>query len=285
MHPAPERSTARASSLARCARSELAARSLPSLLLWLSSALAGCGQKLVVGQWTCSEDGTATAIPAASDPVTLPWSTSFENGFCDYSQVGGFCVQDQLAEYKIVQAPVHSGQYAAEFSIASATSAGGYQARCVRQGTLPTTAYYGAWYYVPALATTTANWNLMHFSRGDTQPGSTQDGLWDVSLINTASGGLQLSVYDFLNVTPRTPLNAPQIPIGAWFHIQFYLKRAADATGSIALYQDGQQLLAVSGLVTDNSSWAQWYVGNLALGLMPPDSIVYVDDVTIGPTL
>jgi hypothetical protein len=59
------------------------------------------------------------------------------------------------------------------------------------------------------------------------------------------------------------------------------LKRAADATGEVALYQDGELLIQATDLITDDSSWGQWYVGNLAQGLTPPDSTLYVDDVTL----
>jgi len=59
---------------------------------------------------------------------------------------------------------------------------------------------------------------------------------------------------------------------------------AADATGAVALYQDGEELLEVTNLITDDSTWGQWYVGNLATGLRPADSKLYVDDVTIRST-
>ena len=49
----------------------------------------------------------------------------------------------------------------------------------------------------------------------------------------------------------------------------------------MALYQDGALLLEVTGIVTDDTDVAQWYVGNLAKALTPPDSTLYVDDVTI----
>ena len=35
------------------------------------------------------------------------------------------------------------------------------------------------------------------------------------------------------------------------------------------------------GLVTDNTDFGQWYVGNFADALTPPGSTLYVDDVTI----
>ena len=150
---------------------------------------------------------------------------------------------------------------------------------------MPRDAVYGAWYYVPALARNSLNWNLFHFRSG--APGALPadlHGIWDVSLGNGADGSLHLYVLGFDRVT-RTPDPAPPIPIGAWFHIEFRLKRAADATGAIALYQDdGEPLIEEASLVTDDGEFGEWYVGNLATGLMPPKSTIYVDDVSITAT-
>ena len=67
--------------------------------------------------------------------------------------------------------------------------------------------------------------------------------------------------------------------------MQFYLVRAADPTGEVALYQDGELLLDQTNILTDDSSVGQWYVGNLATGLTPSESTLYVDDVSIRATL
>jgi hypothetical protein len=283
MLPADDRSTSRARTtrpLECSLRGCVTTRLLGALLLAASYSLFGCEPKLVVGQRTCT-DGDASAMPAQTDPIAVPWSTSFENGFCDYTQLAGFCFADPAASYEIVTSPVHSGEFAAAFSVTTADPTG-YQARCVRQGALPSAAYYGAWYYVPTLATNSALWNLLHFQGGDP---SSQHNLWDISLSNAANGDLQLFVFDSLNGAILTPANLTPIPIATWFHIEFYLERAADATGKIALYQDGQLLLDASGLITDDSTWGQWYVGNIASGLTPPESTLYVDDVSIGTTL
>lgn len=248
----------------------------PCALLWMW--LAACQPSLNVGQWTCSEDGAVPDPAAKLGPVALPWSSGFEQGFCDYTELSGFCYAAAAASYTLVTEPVHSGAYAAAFNIVSGGTVDGHQTRCVRQGALPDEAYYGAWYYVPARATNTDLWNLLHFQGGDP---TMQHGLWDVSLVNGASGALELVVYDFLNARTRRAVTARPIPIGAWFHVEFYLKRAADNSGAFALYQDGQQLTAATGLKTDDTSWGQWYVGNLATGLTPPASTLYVDDVTI----
>ena len=253
----------------------LTRRLLLPVAVW--SALFGCQPRLTAGEWTCDSDASA-ARPALTDPIAVPWSTSFEDRFCDYTQVNGVCLGGD--DSFVVTEPVHSGRYAAAFRV-NTDDPEARQSRCFSQGSLPTTAYYGAWYFIPATADTSGKlWNLWHFQGGDTAV----DGLWDVTLVNGADGSLQLLVYDFVNGTVRKPANPPAIPIGAWFHIQFYLKRASDATGAIRLYQDGKLLLEKTNLITDTSTWGQWYVGNIAKDLTPPVSTLYVDDVTIGTT-
>ncbi|HKP59088.1 MAG TPA: heparin lyase I family protein [Polyangiales bacterium] len=251
-------------------------------ICWLGCVLAalsgsGCGRDLVVGKWSCERDPDASIADLAVDS---PWSTGFEAEFCDYTALAGFCYNSDEASYKTVESPVHSGRYAAAFQVRADPS--GYQTRCVRQGKLPTAAYYGAWYFVPETATNSDNWNLIHFQGGD--PTGPQHGLWDVSLVNGADGALEAIVFDFLSGRVRRAATPTPIPIGAWFHLEFYLKRAADATGEVALYQDDQLLIRATSLVTDDSDWGQWYVGNLATRLTPSASTLYVDDVTISDT-
>jgi hypothetical protein len=244
--------------------------------------LSACRPNLIIGEWSCSEDGAASVIPDASGPVAAPWSTGFENRFCDYTELAGFCYGPPPASFELVTSPVHTGRYAAAFHVMDTPDAGS-QTRCVRQGALPPTAYYGAWYYIPTLATNTGNWNLFHFSGGSDL--SALPGVMDVSLVN-ANGGLELEVYGVNHVAIGSSAN-PQIPIGAWFHVQLYVKRAPDATGEVALYQDGQRVFDVTNAMTDNSSLGQWYVGNLAgaNALTPADSTVYVDDITLSDAL
>ncbi|MGC4090002.1 MAG: heparin lyase I family protein [Polyangiaceae bacterium] len=242
-------------------------------------ALAGCDPTLNVGKWICEGVELPDAGTTRESPLSLPWSTGFEKAFCDYQRPLGICYHDPVASYETVTSPVHSGSYAAAFNVVADDPAGN-QTRCFRQGTLPTAAYYGAWYFVPALATNTKLWNLIHF-RGGSSGGEPDHPLWDVSLSNTPSGDLKLIVFDQKGGKVYEAPDTVPIPIGKWFRIRFYLKRAADATGEVALYQDNQQLFDVTNIVTDATAWGQWYVGNLANGLTPADSTLYVDDVTI----
>ena len=129
------------------------------------SALCGCTPELTVGEWSCDEHGVEATIPDATDPIAVPWSTGFESRFCDYTQLAGFCYTDPVSSYTIVSSPAHTGHHAAAFRVQS-TDPDGTQARCVRQGALPTDAYYGAWFFLPQSATNNAVWNLVHFQGG-----------------------------------------------------------------------------------------------------------------------
>jgi hypothetical protein len=235
---------------------------------------------MVVGEFRCpAESAEAGALPSDTDPITVPWETGFENGPCDYTQVAGFCYSFPPVTFRLVDQPVHSGQYAAEITVVTGTDGGEQpQGRCARQGGLPVEAYYGAWFLIPKTATNGGLWNLFHF-RSDSQ----RPGLWDVHLTNDTTGALILELYSrFLNSDARF---SPPVPIGRWFHVVLYLKRAKDASGAVALYLDQQKVVESTNLVTDDTDWAQWYVGNLASAVDPPECTVYLDDVTIRSTL
>jgi len=264
------------------------ARVLPWVLCAsaLSILLNACSSDLVLANWACKRSSNSTANPDSGssdggEAFAFPWSTGFENGFCGF-QEGGICYSTGVASYKIVDSPVHSGHYAAAFTVLGESDKG-TNSRCFRLGALPQEAYYGAWYNIPAVATNSGNWNLYHF-QGPTPDAGTQG--WDLSLVNNDNGGLRFSVRGYLaNLIVPDMSGAPAIPIGSWFHIVMYLKQAADATGEISVYQDGISILHETNLITENSIFDQWYVGNLADNLNPAEFTVYVDDVTIEPTL
>jgi hypothetical protein len=260
------------------------------VLVLAASCCFACQPTVNVGQWTCpastanasttdASTTDASSMPSADDPITLPWSTGFENRFCDYAQPSGFCTMP--VQYSLVTSPVKSGHFAMAFDVVGEDGGAFQQSRCVRQGVLPVEAYYGAWYYIPATATNHHLWNLIHF-QGMNSPGS-----WDVSLVNAADGALNLRVLNFLWTGPPADhlLDGPPVPIGSWFHIEFYLRRAKDATGEAALYQDGVRVIDFANVITEDTDFSQWYVGNLADALSPPASTLYVDDVTIASTL
>jgi hypothetical protein len=249
------------------------------------SAIAwGCEPTVVIGTRVCSDTGGDASVALDADAsVGLPWTTGFEDGFCDYVLPMGFCFATGGGSYSLVTSPVHSGQRAAAFSVQSSPGGSDSQARCVQQGVFPAAAYYSAWYYVPASAQNLGNWNLLHYQGG--VPGQALHGLWDVSLVNLAgSGSLHVTLFDFLTGGMPDSSAAPPIPIAQWFHLEVYFKRAKGATGELSMWQDGVLAVHLTGLATDDTDWGQWYVGNLANALVPPSSTLYVDDVTMSFT-
>jgi len=244
--------------------------------------LAACAPKLNAGDFECSADGGASdgasARPLETDPVTVPWSTGFEERACDYTSIANYCYGDE--PYVFVSEPHHGGHFAAEFKVAPK------ETRCVRGGVFPESAYYGAWYYIPeALIAVKSAWNLWHFQAG-ADPDSLHD-LWDLNLSKGARAGeWELTILDRPDnfASYRGSEHIP-VPIGHWFHIELFLKRAADTNGEIRLYQDGVLLFEQTKLKSDASKFTQWYVGDWADGATPSTSSLYVDDVSISAML
>lgn len=243
---------------------------------------------LHAGAWRCGSaeleqaaDGSVIS-PGKDSPLVPDWSTSFEDGFCGYLEARGFCYAAPDASYRLVEFPARTGRVSAAFSITSEANSDGTQTRCVREGMLPEDAYYGAWFYIPSGNTSTGNWNLIHF-RGS-KDGDLR-GLWDVSINTADTGALRPFVRDNLNGGVLMPQDPVEVPRDAWFALHFRLLRASTPTGRVELYVNGQLVVDRTDIITDDSTWGQWYVGNLADALNPPQSTIYVDDVTIGESL
>jgi len=266
---------------------------------WLPALVVGCTscdrQILVGGDETPGapdallldgpdlDAGSSSGDDSGIVPLVVPWSTGFENAPGDSWVPTNLsaCYVSPGASFRLVTSPVHSGQHAAAFKVdtAGVVPPAASQTRCLKQGGLPAAAYYGAWYYVPALATNYGNWNLFHFRGADVPQDSASHGLWDVSLANASDGSLHTVVYDQLR--KGTLQTTGSVPINAWVYLEVYLRRAADSTGQFTLRVGGQVVLDLTGMATDDSRWGEWFVGNLATALSPTSSTVYVDDVTI----
>jgi hypothetical protein len=255
---------------------------LSCVALLVLGVTIGCSPELVVGKveqekQKCSPYGGEGGAPPLEDKVVeMPWSTGFENGFCDYEPE--FCYELNGATREIVSEPVLKGRSAAAFRVNVPSPPDESQTRCFLQSALPVDAVFGAWFYLNEYAETRGNWNLMYIQG---TPGINL-GLWDVSLHNGDDGNLHLHLYG--HDVPYPPENnLVPVPIREWFHVEFRLRRATDATGAVALYQDGVLIHQMSGIVTDRYEFHEFYVGNLADDLSPAESTVYVDEVTIRP--
>jgi hypothetical protein len=258
---------------------------LPLGVVLLCSCALGCEPSLRVGDLECSPSAGGAAVKNAKGvfndgPLPAPWQTSFDDGFCGYRYLAGFCYADSSSSFRLVTSPVHTGPFAAAFDIEGGDAMGARQTRCVREGVLPAEAYYGAWYFVPSGLSGAHDWNLIHFQGGE--PGQRLGGLWDVS-IDDRDGPLAAYVSDLRANERHDPAVARPIPLDRWFQLEFYLRSAADTTGAVALYQDGEELVRVTSVVTNDTPFSQWYVGNYARSIAPGSltSTVYVDDVTV----
>ncbi|HKO48768.1 MAG TPA: hypothetical protein VJV79_13645 [Polyangiaceae bacterium] len=254
-------------------------------IAWLALA---CEPTVVIG--SCSESPAADAgmgdasSSAGEDAVAVPWSTGFEDGLCGYHSARGYCYARHGASIEIVETPLaragSTGKFVAAFTVnADDTTADRSQARCVQQGVMPKSAVYGAWYFIPALATSDGNWNLFHFLGRTSEADS--HALWDISLKNNSDGQLELSVFNFLTGTHPPLTGVGPIPIGRWFQIEIRIVRSALPNGEVTVQQDGVTALHLTKLITDDTQWGQWYVGNFVKKLEPASSTVYVDDVSI----
>ena len=224
----------------------------------------------------------AGMVVPVRDAVATPWTTGFEDAFCGYDDAKGWCYTDDAsATYTTVASPVHSGRHAAAFTLNSGDGGTGKQARCAREGTFPTDAYYGAWFYLPSLPQDVQNWNLFHFN-AENDSDSKWNNLLDVTLVKT-NGGFGLAIIDDRAGKSLGPAMPSAVPVGSWFYVELRFVRSG-TNGELTLYQDHQQVFDVSGINTDPYQYDQWYVGNLVASTSQPDLTVYVDDVSLSTT-
>lgn len=68
----------------------------------LALSCLSCEPTLVVGSWKCGSDNEPDAI--VTEELALPWETSFEDGFCGYTDAGAASVglEFQTARPKLV---------------------------------------------------------------------------------------------------------------------------------------------------------------------------------------
>ena len=256
---------------------------ITTVSVWLSA----CNSNVVLATWACKQWPGATGADAGDwktwfEPV---WSTSFEDEFCGYKEARGFCYKGGVAkDPTLADSPVHTGHYSAAYTVTADGSDSGNQSRCFLGGELPEQAYYSAWFYLPTAAkiVDNANWNLVHFEGGDSP--ARHFNTWDISLESADAGGLRLKVVDDIDGSSIPDLmQRPDVPIAKWFRISMFLKRATDATGAIRVSQDNVEILNATNVITDAHPYNEWYVGNLAGHLDPPEYTLYVDDVSVGP--
>jgi len=59
------------------------------------------------------------------------------------------------------------------------------------------------------------------------------------------------------------------------------VRKATDATGRVAVWQDDALILDADGVITTENDWMEWDVGAASTDLTPSPGVVFVDDAAI----
>ena len=238
---------------------------------------SGCGRDVHLG--AISGDGGDSGDGSGTD---ILWSATFEVG--DLSEWmgdghGGTYVANAAAAPIATTDTVHRGRYAGMATVTpTAMMSIDYLFRNLPS---PAEAYYSAWYYVPA-SFTVKNWlSLMHFNGSVTGDGNNLFALWDLNLYPRPDGSLVAHLYDYLTFTNLEQVVPVAVPTAAWVHFEIFLRKAATATGEIAVWQDGVEILDTRNIVTATTDWVQWEAGGASDAVTPAMAVVYFDDAAI----
>jgi len=184
-----------------------------------------------------------------------------------------------------------NGAFAAKLTVNAGSDGAQHNVGLGRKGSLPAAAYYSAWYYIPRTIAVGGFWVIFKFrQRAAADDAGSEGELFDIDLKQTPAGEMTLELYDFRIAGARS-LDVPEpiLPVGVWFQIEAFYRNAADASGRLTIWLDGQQVVDLSGEATSPTAWTEWDVVNVAKDLNPSPTVLFVDDCAIsftrvGPT-
>lgn len=239
-------------------------------LALLTTLATGCGPQIGVG----------------SDVL---WTALFEgDGFGEWTGVGGGDAQAFPAPPNTVAVSSdrpHRGSFSANLTITAGPDGAQENAVLSRAGGLPQEAYYSGWFYLTRTVTVGTFWVIFKFrTRENADDPATTNEFYDLDLINMPSGEMTLQLYDH-----RTSSNIaldvdPVVPVGNWFQVEAYYRNAADASGRVTYWLNGQQIVDVTGQPTGPTPWVEWDACSVAEDLTPSTTTLYVDDCAVSLT-
>jgi hypothetical protein len=140
--------------------------------------------------------------------------------------------------------------------------------------------YYSAWFYFPQTYTPSLFWNIFQWK---SKTSSVNDPFYVLNVGNRTDGSMNLYLYDWQRRISHA--TSAVIPVGRWIRIEAFYKCAADNTGRVAFWLDGQLLLDITGRSTRYSDGdCQWSIDNYSDGINPTPATFYVDDLSIALT-
>jgi hypothetical protein len=253
----------------------------PQLLIQTSgSAPVATPTKQPVATATKQPAATPTKLPGAT--ATLPasggllWSANMETGDLSQWNNGGGEFNSGTYSTGASRDVAHSGAYSAKLTITTPPETGVRLFRWQESDKYPSL-YYSTWFYFPQHVAVTNYWNIMQWKSKTT---STNDPFYTLNVLNSGSA-MQLYLYDWQRKVSFKQ-SAVSLPVGKWVHIEGFYTCAADNTGSVTIWQDGQKILSDSGKSTRYSNGdCQWSTNNYSDGLSPSPATIYVDDAGI----
>ncbi|MGO9832613.1 MAG: hypothetical protein ACLP1X_00180 [Polyangiaceae bacterium] len=264
------------------------------------SFVAGCGRTLGLG-------------------TDLVWSTGFETGdFCDWSAppgIGGTFESDAGGADPSVTPTTeqaHTGAYSVKFASVAAVQGSPYSpgGSCLyKEGEFPQSAYYSAWYYIPAFYETLSAWSLLKFMVATGAFAEDADGvhasssaettestalgraigaseLFDLSVLSLPGQRMTLALFDARHqyLEPPLPDPVPYLPIGRWFQIESFYRNDSGPGGELALWLDGVPNYDVQRPTGGETPFIVFAVCSLVNELSPQSATLYLDDVAISWT-
>lgn len=258
-----------------------------SILVLLSgcAALAGLGCDSHVPLGTYS--------PA--NPSVL-WFATFETG--DLSEwteqdAGNTYKENAAASPTVTNDLAHSGKYAGKSTMGPTAGSPGMASSnyFYRTAPIPPEAYYGAWFYIPSTLTIRSWLSLVHFRSSTSGDGQNVVAVWDLNVWPVRDGSLPAGTlptgaltthfYNFLTQVNADQLVIPAVPTDQWVHFEILIRKAADATGRVVIWEDDVKIIDLEDIPTFSTDWVEWDVGGSSNDLAPASASIYVDDATI----
>jgi hypothetical protein len=250
------------------------------LSIWiLALGLSACGKEVFLG--SLGDGPGSGGSGGAGGNGDVLWRATFETG--DLSEWlgdgGGGTYTDGVTAAPIAsRTAARTGQWGGAVSFTSLTpTAWSY---LLRNQPSPPEAYYSAWIYLPDTFEIGSWLSVLHFGYSRTGDGNNIGPVWDFNIYPTADGTLIAHLHEASAVANREPTNPIPVRMATWVHFEIFYKKAPDATGRIAIWQDGTQILDLPNVVTAPNAWTEWDVGG-ASNDVTPAATVYFDDVAI----
>jgi hypothetical protein len=215
--------------------------------------------------------------------ANLLWSSTFEPG--DLSEWslgggGGAYLLNSAVGPAVTSEAAHGGRYSGKLTVSPALGMMS-ETYLFRDSPSPPEAYYSAWFYIPSTVQVISWLSIIHFNASTTGDGRNVFPTWDVNLYTPATGGLVAHLYSFVTQTNLEQTAPVQVPRDRWVHFEVLVRKAATATGRVAVWQDDAAILSLDGVVTAPNDWLQWNVGGASTDVVPSPAAIYVDDAAI----